>query len=298
MPAVTPIASVMPTLMGDAKTYADSSSTGGVVFYGPNYANVTFTGATTNQPIRFGSVSKIIWNSTSTASGATHFGGGINWVVVQGSGNPNFVLAGEDKVEVSRAGTVSIVKGHETQLASNVSGSTLTFYAGNTSQILDNAGTITTAVLHDSDVASNNGTITTLIDYWCRDVSARSGIGTKYGFRNDDAGKQNASASGWLDQSVQYASPTTGSTVNMTSNWLILWHGSTIATLTVALPAAANIPQGRCFDISTNQEVTALTVSCSGASFVMWVGDTLAAGQTVHFRWDAANGMLRMVGTW
>lgn len=278
-----------------AGTFTDTSTTAGVVFYNQTLAQATFTAATTNQPIRFASASRMIWNSTSNASGVTHFGGSMSWVIVNGSGNPAFVLGGEDKVEINRAGTVGLVKGREVQLAANVAGSTLTFYAGITSQILANAGTITTAVLHDSDVPANTGTITTLIDYWSRDISGRSGIGSRYGFRNDDAGKLNTSASGWIDQSVQYATPTNGGTTTITgrNTWLVLGHGATIASHTIAFPAASTLQQGEVFEISTNQPITALTLTCSGATFIVWAGGSLSAGQTIRFRWDAVNGWLR-----
>jgi len=279
----------------------DTTTTTGLFVPPGGYQTVTYApSSSTNQPIRFAGSREMESNTSQSIGGAGHLGGGIDRYIQTGTGNPNLAVAHEAKVENNNAGaTISIAKGHETQLAANAG--TITYWAAITGQILANAGTITTAVLHDADVAANSGTITTLIDFWSRDVSALSGIGTKYGFRQDDPGKLNISATPWIDQSIQYATPTNGGTTTITAlkSWLILKHGSTIASHTIAFPAAASIPQGFVFEISTAQQITALTLTCSGATFIVWTnGSTMQPGQTLRFRWDATDGWLRTMSAY
>ncbi len=280
-------------------TITDSTNTLGLQPYSSSYTNVTYTGSTPNQAIRFAKIDSMTYNTSASNSGAGHVGGHLARIIRTGTGDPGLMLASEDKIENNATGTVSLAKGREIQLAANVG--TITFYAGLTSQILANSGTVTTAVLHDADVASNTGTITTLIDFWSRDVSSISGITAKYGFRQDDPAKLNVSATSWIDQSTQYATPTNGGTTNISANvaWLILQHGATIASHTIAFPAAPTIPHGYVFEITTTQEITALTLTCSGSTFIVWSnGTTLNSGQNLRFRWDAANGWLRSMSAY
>ena len=263
-----------------------------------NYQKVTYAPTTsTSQPIRFVGSREMESNTSQAISGAGHLGGGIDRYIQTGTGDPGLAIAHESKFENNNASaTITLAKNSENQLAANAG--TITYWAGVTAQILANAGTITTAVMHDADVPSNSGTITTLIDYWSRDVSGRSGITTKYGFRQDDPGKRNVSASPWISSAVQSATPTNGGTTTITAlkDWLLLNHGSTIASHTIAFPASSTLIDGQAWEISTLQEITALTITCSGASFIIWTnGTTLSAGMTLRFRWDATNGYLRLM---
>ena len=78
----------------------------------------------------------------------------------------------------------------------------------------------------------------------------------------------------------------TGQTIALTDSstnkWLILRPAGTIATLTVTLPAVANLVDGQEIMFSSTQTVTTLTISANGATAV--VGDPTTIGATSPFK--------------
>lgn len=94
------------------------------------------------------------------------------------------------------------------------------------------------------------------------------------------------------DLTSQYATPTTGSTVTVAvaNSWLILTHGATIATLTIALPAASDQQE---LQITSNSIVTTLTFSGAATS---GAPATIAAGGFARLKYDGVLGLWRRVG--
>jgi hypothetical protein len=91
--------------------------------------------------------------------------------------------------------------------------------------------------------------------------------------------------------SAQYATPASGDTVTVSAGntWLILAHGSTLATLTIALPTASD---GQEVLVSSASAVTSLTVSgtSSGAP------TALTAGGFARMRFDGVLSVWRRAG--
>jgi hypothetical protein len=90
---------------------------------------------------------------------------------------------------------------------------------------------------------------------------------------------------------VQTAVPTSGSTTAVTSTttntWLLLSPAGTLATATITLPAAASAVDGTVIIVNSAQEITALTVTSSGAS-VSGKPAGLLSGNSLTLRYNTA----------
>ena len=91
---------------------------------------------------------------------------------------------------------------------------------------------------------------------------------------------------------VQTAIPTNGSTTTVTSTttntWLLLRPAATIAAATIALPAAASSFDGQVILVATSQEITALTVTASGAT-LQGVPAGMRSGEAFSLRYNTAS---------
>lgn len=89
--------------------------------------------------------------------------------------------------------------------------------------------------------------------------------------------------------SIQYAAPTTGTTVTMTSGVqsLILNPAGTIATLTVTLPSSP--ANGAAVDIRSTQQVTAITVQGAGAETITGATGQLNANGRMTFLYRSSD---------
>lgn len=69
---------------------------------------------------------------------------------------------------------------------------------------------------------------------------------------------------------IQYNAPLTGASITVlgTTGTLLLEPAGTIATLTVTLPALANLQQGQILRISSTQTVTALTLTAGSGTTI------------------------------
>ena len=78
-------------------------------------------------------------------------------------------------------------------------------------------------------------------------------------------------------------SPVTGATITQpddsTNQWAILTPAGTIATLTIVLPAVANLVDGQEILVTSSQIVTALTLNLNGATSADGVTAMTANGQ-------------------
>lgn len=90
------------------------------------------------------------------------------------------------------------------------------------------------------------------------------------------------------DGAIQTATPTTGTTVTVssTASNLILKHTATIATLTITMPASP--ANGRLVHISTRSTVTTLTVSGNTGQTLYGAPSTITATTPVAFVYESA----------
>jgi len=93
------------------------------------------------------------------------------------------------------------------------------------------------------------------------------------------------------DFTVQTGAPASGATQTVgalsTNVWLLIAPTGTIATLTIALPPSTSAADGQTVMISTSQQITALTVTASGAT-VSGVPVGLLAWGSVTLRYNTA----------
>ena len=88
---------------------------------------------------------------------------------------------------------------------------------------------------------------------------------------------------------IQYAAPTTGSTVAISgttnSVWLVLTPAATIATLTITLPLASTCVGGQELLVNSTQTITTLTIGANGGA-VVGAPATLAANGFFRLRFE------------
>lgn len=108
------------------------------------------------------------------------------------------------------------------------------------------------------------------------------------------------SSSSFTDYTTQYASPTTGSTVQITDSsintHLILTPAGTLSTLILTLPAVANIIDKQDILINCTQAVTTLTVNGNGAGAVTGEPSSLSANGFFRLKYDATGDVWYRVG--
>ena len=92
----------------------------------------------------------------------------------------------------------------------------------------------------------------------------------------------------------QYSTPTAGSTITVTDGadndsnmWLIITPAGTLATLTIKLPAVADLADLQEILVYCSQEITALTINVNGATAVINGPSALAANQTFKLKYDS-----------
>jgi hypothetical protein len=270
-------------------THTDTSTTIGLVVPSLDYTTETYNPSTPpNQAIRFDRISKFVYASNESNSGAGHSGAGLDWYSHTGGGDPNFCLVHESKMEIlNNYANITSACLENAQLANQ---GTISLFQGYVSQIYNNIGLVSTAVMFAVDVASNGGTITTLYGFFYPDMSGISGITTKRSFQNNDANAPMVSAAPLVVSATQRASPTVGQTITVTANKdrLIITPAGTLATLTIALPAASTLLDGQTFEIQTSQTLTAITWTCSGSAFIV-APPSMNAAKGALLRWDTTN---------
>lgn len=86
----------------------------------------------------------------------------------------------------------------------------------------------------------------------------------------------------------QYAAPTAGSTVTVAANVnnLVLDPAGTLATLTVALPAASALIDGQTIHISSSQTVTALTMTAGSGTSISNSPTALTISTTTSYGYE------------
>ena len=272
-------------------TSTDTSTTAGVTTSAlGNFVQTYQPSSTSSSAIRFGQYQEMHFAGANALTGTGHVGARIDRMFVDGTANPNLAIAHEAKVDVTNAGaTVTTANGVNVQLASNAG--TITNFVGVTSQIIGNAGTIGTAILHGGSVA-NTGTIGLLYGNYFPDLSGVSGITSKWAFVNDDAGAPIRSKAPIFSNATYRATPTTGQTVTVPLNTrrVVLTPAGTLASLTIALPSASALGSnydGQQITIFSSQTITSLTVTCSGAAFVL-APSTMGSSKAVVLEWDNA----------
>lgn len=212
------------------------------------------------------------YTSTYNLNGAGHVVPCLNWVAHQTAATLFLVIPTESKLDNESTGTITTAVLHEAQIASNL-------------------GTIGTAYAHRAQVTSNAGTIGTFVGYYMPDLTAISGITTKYCLNNRDPDAPIWSYGPIIDQSIYYASPNaTGFTVTVTAHKQIalIMPAAGYATGTINFPPVAGVLDGQTLELTTTQAVTTVTWGANGAAFVYNGPAGLTAGQTVRFRYFGA----------
>lgn len=128
--------------------------------------------------------------------------------------------------------------------------------------------------LPEAGVAVCNNTVNGVCVSTTAAAPSPSGLETLPGDTNLSGGRNPQSARYSFQQlgigGVQYAVPLTGTTVTVATapvpTSVILEPAGTLATLTVALPAAVNLLDGQTFRLCSTQTLTALTVTAGTGS--------------------------------
>ena len=254
-----------------------------------------------NQTIAIAGRRQLTYNTSQPLTGAGHVVGGIDWLVVSGTGNVNLGIAHEAKVEVTNAGNVSTaINGIDCQLATQ--SGTLTVYRGVSNQILANAGVTTNAFMFDAEVPNAiAGTIGTYIGFYQGNLTANNPIGTKittegYAYKNEDPNLLTHTVGPLIDNSVSIpAAPITGFALtvpNRVDYWLI-FPAATLATGTITMPA---VPlDGQELTLWSSQIVTTLTLSFNGKGNFGTMPATMAANTPYRFKFLLAlNAWMKM----
>lgn len=89
----------------------------------------------------------------------------------------------------------------------------------------------------------------------------------------------------------QTSTPTAGATIQVADGsddiWLIITPAGTLATLTISFPAVANVRDGQEFLMICTQIITTLTLDENGATAIVNGPSSLAANQTMKFKYDS-----------
>jgi hypothetical protein len=108
------------------------------------------------------------------------------------------------------------------------------------------------------------------------------------------------SSTSFTDYTTQYASPTTGQTVSVTDSnvntHLILTPSGTLSTLTIKLPALANLVDKQDILVNCTQAVTTLTVDGNGAGAVTGEPASLSANDFFRLKYDAITDVWYRIG--
>lgn len=93
-----------------------------------------------------------------------------------------------------------------------------------------------------------------------------------------------------IDNGYQYAQPATGTTVTVTAgkSRLVMGPLATLATLTVTLPNGSGLADGTIIPISSNAQVTSLTVNSASGTVTPSTAFQLNAGSGVQYMWRAS----------
>lgn len=93
-----------------------------------------------------------------------------------------------------------------------------------------------------------------------------------------------------VEAASQYSAPLTGTSVAVNDNsadtHLILTPAGTLATLTITLPAVANLRDKQTLLVNSTQIVTALTVAANGATAVLGAPTALTANGYFKLKYD------------
>jgi hypothetical protein len=91
----------------------------------------------------------------------------------------------------------------------------------------------------------------------------------------------------------QTSTPTAGATIQVTDGsddiWLLITPAGTLATLTITLPAIANVRDGQEILIYCSQIITTLTIDENGATDLINEPTSLAANQTFTLKYDSTS---------
>ena len=253
--------------------YTDTSTTLGLVNSNLHYKALTYTpSGTPDQSIRFTAMNLFYYDTAENTSGAGHYAAALSWYKNIGTGNPNYAIGHESRLDNENASaTITAACAQDNVIGSNAG--TIGTLTVSQDRIVSNTGTITLALMNSISV-TNTGTIGTLYGAYFPDLSAVTGITTRYAYVNADAGAPIKSIAPVYAECDQRASPTAGQTVtvDLHTDTLYLTPAGTLATLTIALPAVASLGagfKGKQVEVHTSQTITTLTVTSAGAAFVI-----------------------------
>lgn len=234
--------------------------------------------------IKFARITRNRYTSAFSNSGVGHTAGVLNWYRHEGAGNPVLAIANENKFENVTVGAV-ISKGwvNETQLASN--SGTITELILNSARIVNNTGTLNTTYAFPLFVEANTGTMGTLFHGYFPDLTAITGITTKWAFRVLDPAALIYSAAPIFSNDIDYFSPAaTGFTVALAARRtkVVMTPSTAFASGTVQFPPVAGVLDGQTLEVMISQDVTAITWNGNGAT-VFGAPSTIKSGQSLSF---------------
>lgn len=258
--------------------------------------------------IKFADLVRLRNTSAFNNSGGGHNVASLSWYYHDGLGNPLLAMASENKFDNNVAATITEAWLSENQLASNVTGGVISNLRGVRSRIITNAGAIGTFFAFEVRVEANAGTISEVRGYHFPDLSAITGITTKTAIKIDDpaatittAGSITASGA-IVDQSIFYPSPqpsATGYTVTIPANktQAFIIASADYATGTIVFPPKATTAHATQLNLVFFRATHSVTWSLNGAGSTMFAPTSIAAGQTVTFKYDLVFDAWMMIDT-
>jgi hypothetical protein len=239
-----------------------------------------------SQSIRFTSIRRYEYESAFSNSGIGHCVAGLDWYAHQGAGNPHLAYAHESKIDNETTATITTAVGSESQLSSNAG--TITNLLGFNSRITGNAGTVDSFVGYSVGITSNSGTINSITGYEFADLGPIAPGATRAAIINRDPGAPILSAGPVIDQSITYASPAVegfSTTVPSGKQVMLMTPAAAYSAGTINMAVKTSVHDGQTIEITSTQSVGAVTWGANGATFVYGGPASIAAGQTIRFRY-------------
>lgn len=231
-----------------------------------------------SQTIKIAGKSRINYNSTFSNSGAGHSVAEIAWYTQTGTGNPNYAVCHESKWEGLNTTAVSISACYDAQIGGT--GAITTHYGVNF-RTLNFTGTMTNCFGVACAPGNGAGTITNWYGFF-NDAPSGMTATNRWALYNVDSSARVYSAGPICDGSFQYATPSSGDTVNI-GNFaatLLINASSAIDSLTINLPTAPG--EGQPCTISTVNAIRSVTIA--SASTIIGNITDMTFGETITFR--------------
>lgn len=256
--------------------------------------NVTITDSTPGWTTAVvGVTGTTTYTGTATPDPTSHAVGTLGWSAMDSTGVSMPLMEGVEGRVDNLAGTLTT--GICGDFFTNTNVGTMTNWYGTYGYIGGNSGTIGTAYGHAAAVLANTGTITIFVGFYNASNAGISGIANRFSFYNADPIAPSFSMAPIIDDSVNFASPTTGTTYTVPNNTTYqVFSISAIAALTLTFPAAPI--DGQELLVKTTGAITTLTMSGNTGHSIVDPVTTLATNAWVRYKYYNPGSLWYRIG--